>query len=161
MDKRIIIGGIAAIVVLCVCGAVGFVVVGGFFSAVGGGAASAAIRVSAPLNASVGDDVVVEIVIQNPTDQVMDLDSLDIAFDYLNGVVITEASPVFSENYSLEPLFQQQSFTFHQPIPANGSLTVRMFGTAAISGDFSGTLDVCIDGSGNCTGSEVRTIISP
>ena len=170
MGKRIIIGGIAGLAILCVCGAVGIFVfggffnaadVGGFFNAADGGTGEVAISVSAPLNAGVGDAVTVEIVIKNPTDQIMDLDSVDINLEYLDGVDISESSPVYSDNYSLEPLFPQMSFTFHQPIPANGILRVRMFGTAVKSGDFSGTLDVCIDGGGNCTGTEVRTIISP
>jgi hypothetical protein len=164
MDRRVIIGIVVGVIVLCICGAIGFFAVLAFAGAGVGGTAgidAAQISVSVPPSANQGDTVSIQITVQNPTGQNMDLDSIDIDNTYLNGIAITGSSPSFTEQYSLEPFLPQESFTFHQNVPAGGSLTVLFTGTAVGSGTVSGALDVCIDDGADCKGTTIQTVINP
>ncbi len=160
MDRRIIIGIVVVILLLCCCAAVGIAAF-----AFGGLSISSSettfdqtnITVNAPQSTGLGDDLVIEITIQNNTSDAIILDSVDVDLSYLAGISINRAEPAFTDTFSLSPVFEQQSYTFQQSIPPGSELVVEFLATATQAGEYSGAIDVCIDSGGNCRGHQVRT----
>jgi hypothetical protein len=154
----IIVGVAVVLLLICIC--VGVVVLGGgtIFSSLNE-PYDVVVEVSAPLQAARDDAVTIEVVIENPTTESQVLDSIDVDMSYLDGVHIESSNPAYRGVQSLEPLFEQQSYTYQSTIPPQGSLTVEFHARALKSGDFSGAVDVCINAGGNCERHFVRTVI--
>ncbi len=103
--------------------------------------------------------MVVEVVIENPTTEPQVLDSIDIDLTYLDGFDVRSSTPSYRGMISLEPLFNQHSFSFGTTIPASGELVVQFHGIALRSGDYGGQLEVCVNTPGNCQGYSLRTVV--
>jgi len=112
-----------------------------------------------PIQARQGEELVLEVQIENSADQVQQLYSIDIDSSYLFGIAITEASPPYYESYTI-PVVDMETYTFEHDIPAGETLVVQFSGLALKGGDFSGAMDVCINSSNSCSSFSVRTVIA-
>jgi hypothetical protein len=153
-------------VCLCLAGVVAFLVAGGASlfalsgaSSASGGSADANITVSAPLNAAVGDEVIIEVTVENTTASPLVLDSVDIASSYITGIAILRSDPAYSETFHI-PVFDYESYTLEHNVPPNETVTVRFYGQAVNQGDYSGGVDVCIGSGSDCASHSIRTLVS-
>jgi hypothetical protein len=158
MNKKLVIGlGIGCAVlcfVLVIVAVLGF----WFFSQATETPADISIQVSAPANANVGDDIIIEVTITNTGQQSRELNSIDIYTSYLDGVVIQRTSPTYDE-FSDNLFGNFHSYYFYRQLPPGSTTTVQFFARAVMSGNFSGDLDVCIDSEIRCTSYFIRTVI--
>jgi hypothetical protein len=150
---------------LCLAGVGAFFVAGGASflalsgtSASSGGSADANITVSAPLNVSVGDEVIIEVTVQNTTASALVLDSVDITSNYITGIAILRSEPAYSETFHI-PVVDYESYTLQHNVPPHESVTVRFYGQAVNKGDYSGGVDVCIGSGSDCASHSIRTVV--
>jgi len=123
---------------------------------------NADIRINAPLNATVGDDVQIEIYVTNTGSEALELSSIDFSLNYLNGFNIYEVDPPYSETSQYDALGGGetfQSYYFHHSIEPGETLTLIFSAKAVLPGDFSGDVDVCIDSDYSCITNIPRTVI--
>jgi hypothetical protein len=83
---------------------------------------------------------------------------LDVADEYLEGVVIESATPRFTDAFHV-PLDNTISYSFDLPIEPGAEVLVVFVAYAAKVGDFSGEIDFCVNSEVICIPYPVRTII--
>jgi hypothetical protein len=123
---------------------------------------NAAIKVDVPINSNVDDNVEINIAITNTSAESIKLVSVDISQNYLDGFTIVQSDPPFIEAYQFDnPLTHEtfQTYNFDQMIEPDNTLVIVMEGSAILTGDFSGNIDVCIDSTFNCSSNIIRTVI--
>jgi hypothetical protein len=158
MDKKIVIGLGIGCVALCFLLVI-FAALGVWFLGQSSEMPSdVSIQVSAPTNANVGDDFVIEVAITNTGQQSRELNSIDIYTSYLDGVFVQRTSPAYSE-FINNLFFDVHHYYFYEKLPPGSTTTVQFFAQAVMSGNFSGDLDVCIDSITRCTTYFIRTVI--
>src|SRR5688572_9636304 len=83
------------------------------------------VAVSAPAQVEIGQEVRIEIIVQNNSSQPSELASIDIGQQYLDGIVIFSSVPGFESTNEYESLgVGYRTYYFDQTISAGGSLTV-------------------------------------
>lgn len=87
------------------------------------------------------------VTVRNGDSKPHELRSIDISQSFLDGVGITETSVPTTDEYHA---MGQRIFEFREMIPGNSDVEVVFSATALMAGDFSGDLDVCIDGDASC-----------
>lgn len=120
------------------------------------------VVIGVPLEAAVGDQIELTVSIANSGSTAMQLMSIDISLNYLNGIAIDHTDPAFTESSQFNALGGGetfQTFYFHQSIAPGNTLTILFNGVAVAAGDYSGSVDVCIDSDFNCATNIVRTVI--
>jgi hypothetical protein len=156
MDRRVIIGiGIGCgAVILC---AVAALVLGGtWLGSTIKEPTDVEVEVNVPLQVRNGQGFLILVTIRDTSGKAQELDSIDISDTYLDGIAIERTEPPFLESFSI---LGYRSFNFAREIPANGDLIVRFFVVGVRTGDFSGDIDVCINGPGNCLSYPLRSIV--
>lgn len=154
--SQLAVGGIAAgcgCLILVV--ALGSVAIYKFFDVPTG----AAIRVEAPLQATVGEPFTLVVTATNNSDSKMQLVDVDVASSYVQGIAIKASEPQFSDSSHI-PIDETVSYSLDLPIPPRGSVTVRFEAVGVSTGDFSGDVDVCINGMASCLSQAVRTVVA-
>jgi kynurenine formamidase len=159
MNRKLILGIFAGLVVLCTIASVAVGLWGtSLWQRVSEEPEGVRASVEAPSSVAQGESFVIRISVENLTGDAMVLDSVDIAEGYLAGIDILEADPAYSESFSL-PFGGVQSYRFDQDIPANQTLIVRLTAQGKTTGEFSGAIDVCVDSGVHCLTFETRTNI--
>ena len=146
---------------LLVCGVVVGVVLTGGFSILGSAIAdpeNVELGVIAPNSVAVGQTFSVLIPVRNTAAENQVLDSIDITEDYLAGILIDSADPMFIDTFEI---IGYQSYTFERSIPPGAELMVQFRAQALDAGDYQGEIDICINGPGNCTTKNVQTTVQP
>lgn len=115
------------------------------------------IDVSSPSVTSQGQGFVIEIAVENLADELQTLDSIDIYTDYLQGITIQTSEPSFVDS-SDSPDFA--SYFFFMDIPPGDSINVQFHAVGVRAGEFSGSLDVCINTGVACSTFNIVTSIS-
>lgn len=157
-SKWIITGCItaAAIVFCCIAALVGGVYWLGSLST----SEIADITVNAPANVEQGQAYTITVTVRNISDKEIELNSVDIDKNILNGFIIATVEPSYTDTYEYESSGTTfQTYSFQAAIAPGESLTVTFEGEAALPGDFSGEVDVCIDSFFNCHTGYVRTLV--
>ncbi len=116
------------------------------------------IQVNAPLHVKVREEFVVEVRVQNTAAQSQRLDSIDVGDRYLQGVAIQSTEPAFKQSLHV-PLVNMQSYEYGQPIAAGGELVVKFYAVAVKAGDYSATMDICINSGSSCSSQPIRAVI--
>ena len=120
------------------------------------------VSINTPINIDVGDTVELIVTITNTGTSSVELNSIDISLNYLNGFVVEETTPPFTETSQFDAWFVDetyQTFYFYQAIESGETLSIVFNAQAVLTGDFSGDIDVCIDSESNCKTSIARTIV--
>jgi len=115
-----------------------------------------------PSAMTVGEDIKFDIAISNITAAPVDLFSIDFSTNYLQGVLIEATTPLYVNVFEYTAwgggeVFQ--SYSFKQSIPPGEPLLIAFNGRAVMSGDYTGTIVVCINSAFNCKTNVLRTII--
>jgi hypothetical protein len=116
------------------------------------------IQVNAPLHVTVRQEFVVEVRVQNTAAKSQSVHSIDIGDSYLVGVAIQRTEPAFKQAVHV-PLVNMQSYEFGTPIAAGGEQVVKFHAVAVKAGDYSATLDVCINGPSVCQSHPIRAVV--
>ena len=157
MSKKVVVGIAVGCVLLCIAATVVLLIAGGaLIWRTAAGPESVSISVHAPVQVARGESTTIEVQLENTAPESQLLHSIDISTEYLAGIAITEAEPAYVEAHTVG---DWQSFRFEREIPAGGSLTVQFSGTAVKTGDYSGSIDVCINSGLSCTTLATRTIV--
>ena len=144
MNKKVIIGLGIGCAVLCIVSIIITLIAGGaLINWSLSGPENVRISVDTPLQVTKDESVIIEVQVENTATESQLLDSIDITSEYLAGIAIVKAEPPFIESFRLGG--EWQSYTFRQEISPGTTLTVQFFGVAVKTGDFSGSIDVCIN----------------
>ena len=102
------------------------------------------------------------IVITNISTVPVQLVNVDFSTSYLRGFLMETTSPLYTDTFQYTQWGggeTVQTYSFDKPIASGEALTVVFNGRAVISGDYSGTVAVCINSNVNCKLNIVRTIV--
>lgn len=116
------------------------------------------VEIDAPVSVSKGDDLTFTVTITNSDSQAHSLRSIDVAYDFLDGIYITDVTPEPDLEYDVDAI-SQHIFEFNHEITAGTSVEVVFSATAVKTGDFGGDFDICIDGDASCIFDSIRTIV--
>ncbi len=144
-------------ILVCLCGGV---LLGVFLWDSGQEPTGLGISVDSPVQASLGEDILITVTIENTSDSSKELNSIDIDDSFLEGIVINQVEPIYDEVDSYD-LFDYTftSYYFYRSIRPGETLVVTFYGRSIQAGDFSGDLDVCIDSTSRCKDFLLRTVI--
>lgn len=116
------------------------------------------IRVDAPVSVEVDQNFNVTLTIRNTGSSPQTLVDVDIADEYLEGVVVREMDPAFKDAMHV-PFDNTQSYSMDLALPPGQAVTVTIRAYAAHAGDYGGDIDFCINSALSCLSYPVRTII--
>ena len=116
------------------------------------------ISIEAPTIVSPGEQFQIRARVVNTAPFTQVLIDLDIADEYLEGIVVESSIPKFSDAGHV-PIDNTISYSFDIPIEAGAELIVIFDVFAAKVGDFSGEIDFCINDEGSCLPYPIRTIV--
>ena len=110
-----------------------------------------------PLEVNKGETFNFTISIHNEDSKEHELRSIDISNSFLQGIAILETSPIVKEEYDI---LGQHIFEFKKNLVKTSEAKIIFTAKAVKSGDFSGDLDVCIDGDTSCLYNSIRIIVN-
>ena len=116
------------------------------------------ISVDAPTSVQVDQEFYIILTIRNTGSSTQTLVDVDIADEYLEGVVVRETDPAFKDAMHV-PFDNTQSYSMDLTLPAGREVTVAISAYAAHAGDYAGDIDFCINSAVSCLSYPVRTII--
>ena len=116
------------------------------------------IRVDTPVSVQVDQEFYITLTIRNTGSSTQTLVDVDIADEYLEGVVVRETDPAFKDAMHV-PFDNTQSYSMDITLPAGREVTVTISAYAAHAGDYAGDIDFCINSAVSCLSYPVRTII--
>jgi hypothetical protein len=159
MNRKLILGIFAGLVVLCTIASVAVGLWGSsLWQRISEDPEGVRAEVEAPSSVALDESFVIRVSVENLTGESLVLDSIDVAEGYLAGIDILEATPAFSESFPL-PFGGVQSYTFDYEIPAKETLIVRLTAQGRTTGEFSGVVDVCVDSGVHCLTFDTRTVV--
>lgn len=109
-----------------------------------------------PIEVNQGEEFVFTITINNDDTKEREVRSIDISNKFLEGVAIVRTEPQVKQEYDA---FGQRIFEFKSKMSQKSENKFIFTAKAVKVGDFSGDLDICIDGDSSCIFSKVRTIV--
>ena len=116
------------------------------------------ISVDAPLEVSQGERFTIVVRVYNADKKARELVDLDVADEYLEGIVIESSDPPFSDALHL-PVDNTLSYSFDIMVAAGEEEVITFHAYAAHAGDYFGDIDFCIDSGVSCLSYPVRTIV--
>jgi hypothetical protein len=116
------------------------------------------VRAEAPVSASTDEAFKVVLTVRNTGSETKTLVDVDIADEFLEGVVIQSMDPPFKDAMHI-PFDNTQSYSMDLPVPPGQTVTVTVNAYAAHAGDWSGDVDFCIDSAVSCISYPMRTIV--
>lgn len=119
--------------------------------------AEVSVTKQVPADVNVGETFNFTIVVRNDDVKQHELRSVDIGTGFLEGVAVLSVTPAVREEYDV---FGDHIFEFKSSLAGKAETNVVFTAKAVKSGDFSGDLDVCIDGDASCLSNSIRVIIN-
>ncbi len=114
------------------------------------------VSIDAPVSVSVGQAFEVVLTVKNTGPSNQTLVDMDIGEDYLEGVVVQKMDPPFKDALDA---FGIMTYSMDLALPPEQEITVTISAYAAHAGDYSGSIDLCINSAVSCLYYPVRTII--
>jgi len=158
-DRKIwIILGIILVMIICCCIVVGYFVYTSYKSLQP--LENAEVDIYLPPTIEVGTDFDFAITITNTSTQSINLDSINIGQEFVDGIQIGDSTPIFEyrDHYDLLG-FPMEMFIFNEMILVGESLTIEFETRAIKTGDFTGQMFICIDDTSNCEIILLRTVV--
>lgn len=115
------------------------------------------VRVGCPAIAYKGQQITVQVEIQNREEDPQLLHSIRIGGDYSRGVAIQASKPIFGT--STHDVDGYYTYEFLHSVAGEGTLAVYFDAVPVQPGDFSAELQVCIDTPANCLSQVIRTVV--
>lgn len=116
------------------------------------------VAVDSPTSIKQGERFAISVSVRNTGRSEQTLVDLDIADEFLKGVVIEGSDPPFSESEHI-PLDNTISYSYDLAIPPGREISITLSAYAAYQGDYSGEFDFCINSMVSCVFYTVRTIV--
>ncbi len=120
------------------------------------------VSIDAPVRVNVGDEVEFVVSVENTGADPIELYGMDISINYLNGVLVESVDPPFAEVNQFDTFGNGETYRtyyFYTSIAPGDTVSFTFSGTAVSPGDYSGSLDVCIDSDFSCVGNFIRTVV--
>lgn len=156
MNRRILIGcGIGLLLLLCFV-LIGIVLI--FVAIRSDEPENVQIDLNAPISVPAGEPFAVEIEVTNLLTETQVLDSIDLSLDYLEFISVVEVRPSAVDSFEV-PVVRFYSYTFEEEIDTSEHVTVVFEMVGETEGEYSGTIDVCINDGGSCQSLDVETTI--
>ena len=114
------------------------------------------IEMSQQVKVNESFDLIVSIT--NEADEAQKLTSIDIGNDYLDGILLESSTPSYSESWDFD-VMGFMSYDYNMEIPAGETLQIIYTMKGIAEGDYSGSLDVCINTESDCLYNDIRTIV--
>jgi hypothetical protein len=115
------------------------------------------VKKDVPIEVHVDDTFNFTVTVDNADTKKHELRSIDIDNTFLEGIYIVSTTPATSEEYGA---FGQHIFEFKTFVPESSLQEVVFTAKAIKSGDFSGDLDICIDGDASCLFNSIRILVN-
>ncbi len=117
------------------------------------------IRIAdAPVEVRQGQRFSFTCTVTNTAEKDQELVSLDVADEYLAGIVVVSTDPAFREATHI-PLDNTMSYSYNIPLAKGKPVSVQFNCYAARPGDFSGEVDFCINNDSSFLTYPIRTIV--
>jgi hypothetical protein len=116
------------------------------------------VSAEAPTTVAKGDRFEIRAKVLNTAHEKQVLCDLDIADEYLEGIVIEGTRPEFSEATHI-PIDNTMSYSFDLPIDPGDEAVIVLSAYAAKRGDFAGEIDFCVNSEFNFLSYPVRTVV--
>ena len=116
------------------------------------------VVVEAPTQATVGEPFELIVKIKNESSEPQTLISIDVGTDYLEGILLEESTPAYVQSWSFD-LLGFMSFDYKMEVAPGESLEVVYLMNPFNPGDYSGSVDVCINNEMDCVYNIVRTVV--
>ncbi len=108
----------------------------------------------------VGEDVAFSIKVTNISTESINLNSISIGADFVEGIQLGDSSPIFEMRQHYDILeIPMEMFIFNELILVGESLTIEFNSQAKEVGDFLGQLFICLDDTTNCEQIPLRTVV--
>lgn len=116
------------------------------------------ISIDVPVSVSVDQEFNIVLTVKNTGSTTRTLAYVDVADEYLEGVVVRGMDPAFKSAEHI-PFDNTESYSLDVALPPAQEVTVTVSAYAAHTGDYAGDFDFCIDSAVSCLSYPVRTII--
>jgi hypothetical protein len=116
------------------------------------------VRADGPVSVEADQEFQVVLTVKNTGTATKTLVDVDIADEWLAGVVVTKMDPPFTDAFHV-PIDNTQSYSLDRPIEPGAELKVVISAYAAHAGDFAGDVDFCIDSGMSCLSYPMRTLV--
>jgi hypothetical protein len=116
------------------------------------------VSIDAPVSVSEGREFVFTCVVANKAAKSQKLLSLDVADEFLKGIVVRSTEPAFTEAMHL-PILNVMSYSFDRTLTPGESLKVVFRCYAAKAGDWSGEVTFYINSNTSALTQPLRTIV--
>ncbi len=120
------------------------------------------VLVDAPIQIDNGDDVEFIIHVTNDGTETVTITGVNLSANYLDGITIESVVPVYDAVIPpVESAFGEdfQNYNFSISIAPGETASVTFTGTAVASGDYGGSLDICINSGFSCVPKVIRTVV--
>ncbi len=156
--KTWIILGIILVLIICCCTAVGYFAYTSYMSLQP--LENADIEVNLQPVVEAGADLDFTITIINISEKSINLNSINMGQDFVDGIQIGDSTPIFEyrDHYDLLG-FPMEMFIFNEMILVGESLTLKFDAKAVKTGDFTGQMFICVDNTTNCEIILLRTVV--
>lgn len=116
------------------------------------------VSADAPPTVAKGERFEIRAKVLNTSGERQTLCDLDIADEYLEGIIIEDTTPDYTEAWHV-PIDNSMSYSFDLPLDPGEETVVVLTAYAAKRGDYSGEMDFCINTEYNYLSAPVRTIV--
>lgn len=117
------------------------------------------VSLQIPATVKQNDTFGLAIQIENLDARPRVLDSIEFSPDYLAGITIEESAPPFT-TASERPYSGDQAYIFDLTLESGEIVTVEFSAVGQQAGEFSGELDVCLDGMVRCLSYGIQTVVA-
>ena len=116
------------------------------------------VAVDSPTRIKQGERFTIRVSVRNTGASEQTLVDLDIADEFLKGVVIESSDPPFSQSMHIS-VDNTISYSYDLAIPPGKEISITLSAYAAYQGDYSGEFYFCINSESSCLFYTVRTIV--
>lgn len=122
---------------------------------------TATATVDYPFTAVVGDVFDITVDTTNTSNETITLSEVWIYDSYLDGIAITGSDPSFSGSEYDDLFVAAWEYYFEIPLEPGASQQIVFEATALRAGDYSGEIEICINGAFRCVEVVMRTVVTP
>lgn len=117
-----------------------------------------AVKMTAPPQATVGDEILFQVEVTNPTDSALELDSIDFEDSLLEGFKVTSVYPAPTDSFSI---IGATSYSFSKTLSAGETFELSFLLEAVKPGIWTGDVDFCDSSQSYVTSSATVRVNSP
>jgi hypothetical protein len=116
------------------------------------------VSTDAPPSVAKGERFEIRAKVLNISSREQTLCDLDIADEYLDGIIIENTMPRYSDAWHV-PIDNTMSYSFDLVLPPGKETVIVLSAYAAKRGDYAGEVDFCINSELNYVSAPVRTLV--